>query len=223
MLTEIYNKKDINNVVAIRLLMCLFITMISFAVQAQSMKDMIKKAPAEITPLLTNDNKLDFIDFLDSNMKAEARNVFGEISEMTIITKDYTCINMSNSSKTEMKLLPFGSDTIVCVVNTFMSDSIADSEIAFYSSSWKELPSEMFVSFPSIDDFILPDSTVASADSNIREKIDADIISASLNSSNNDIAFTLTTPNYMNEDDRKIVCPYLRKSIVKSWNGKHFE
>ena len=44
---------------------------------AQNMKSVFIAMPDSITPLLSQVNKEDCVDFLDSNMKAEVTNRFG--------------------------------------------------------------------------------------------------------------------------------------------------
>ena len=54
--------------------------------QAQEAKTCFKNMPDSICPLLSAVNRADFIDFLESKMKAEVTNSFGGKSEMTELT-----------------------------------------------------------------------------------------------------------------------------------------
>lgn len=45
--------------------------------QDLKMRDVFKQIPDSLVPYLSQNNRLDFIDFLDSNMKAEVRNKLG--------------------------------------------------------------------------------------------------------------------------------------------------
>ena len=57
--------------------------------QAQEAKTCFKNMPDSICPLLSAVNRADFIDFLESKMKAEVTNSFGGKSEMTELSPDY--------------------------------------------------------------------------------------------------------------------------------------
>ena len=46
--------------------------------QDLKMRDVFKQIPDSLVPYLSQNNRLDFIDFLDSNMKAEVRNKLGD-------------------------------------------------------------------------------------------------------------------------------------------------
>ena len=75
--------------------------------------------PDSICPLLSAVNRADFIDFLESKMKAEVTNSFGGKSEMTELAPDYIHVKMTPQSSWQMKLLPVNDSTkVVCVVST---------------------------------------------------------------------------------------------------------
>lgn len=107
--------------------------------------DVFKQMPDSLMPYLTANNRLDFIDFLDSNMKAEVSNRTGGTSEMTALTDDSLSIRMSEALRVDMLLLNLDEpiDTIrqvVAFVETFLTDSLyGESTCRFYSADWKRL------------------------------------------------------------------------------------
>ena len=114
---------------------------------AQDLKiaDVFRQMPDSLMPYLTENNRLDFIDFLDSNMKAEVRNSLGGTSEMTSLADDSLSIRMSNSARIDMFLMkldqPIDSITqVIAVIETFMVDSIyGESTVKYYTPDWKRL------------------------------------------------------------------------------------
>ena len=114
---------------------------------AQDMKiaDVFRQMPDSLMPYLTENNRLDFIDFLDSNMKAEVRNKLGGTSEMTSLSDDSLSIRMSESSRIDMFLMTLDEpiDTIkqvVVVIETFMVDSVyGQSTVKYYAPNWNRL------------------------------------------------------------------------------------
>ena len=64
----------------------------------QTAKDCFKAMPDSLTPLLTEVNKADCIDFLESKMKAEVTNRLGQKSEMTELAPDYIRMQMTSRS-----------------------------------------------------------------------------------------------------------------------------
>jgi hypothetical protein len=117
--------------------------------QDLKMRDVFKQIPDSLVPYLSQNNRLDFIDFLDSNMKAEVRNKLGGMSEMTALTDDSLSIRMSNALQVDMLLLKLDQpvDSIQQVVvfsQAFLTDSVyRDTKVLFYTPDWKLLTKEI--------------------------------------------------------------------------------
>jgi len=111
------------------------------------LKDVFRTMPDSLMPYLTENNRLDFIDFLDSGMKAEVKNSLGGNSQMTALTADSLSIRMSDALRVDMLLLapesPAGSDSIVCLVETFGTDSLSlQSVVSYFTIQWQRLPAQ---------------------------------------------------------------------------------
>ena len=119
-------------------------------VSAQTLKirDVFRQMPDSIMPYLSQNNRLDFIDFLDSDMPAVVRNGLLGSSEMTTLADDSLSIEMSESLKTGLLLLPLAEpqdsvSQVVVMVETFLVDSIyGESHISYFTPSWVPLASE---------------------------------------------------------------------------------
>ena len=191
---------------------------------AQNMKSVFVSMPDSIAPLLTQTNKEDCIDFLDSNMKAEVTNRLGGKTEMKVLTEDYVFMQMTPNSTLEMKLLPVNDSTkVVCMVKTVCA-SACNSEIKFYPSDWsKKLEDGDFLLKPSADAFFLPNDTLPEEGVLIRKKADMHLMKASLSKDDASLSFIYTTPDYLNKEDREKLLPYLRKEpIVFRWQDGKF-
>lgn len=131
-------------------LMATLFALITGQVSAQDMlmRDVFRQMPDSIMPYLSQNNRLDFIDFLDSDMKAEVKNALGGTSEMTTLADDSLSIRMSESLRTDLLLMtlaqPIDSMTqIVVKIETFLVDSIyGESRVNYYSTEWKPLAFE---------------------------------------------------------------------------------
>ena len=191
---------------------------------AQNMKSVFIAMPDSITPLLSQVNKEDCVDFLDSNMKAEVTNRFGGKAEMKVLTDDYVLMQTTPGSTLEMKLFPVNDSTkVVCMVKTVCA-SACDSEIRFYASDCsKELSKDDFLQQPDVEAFYLPQDSVTEEYTLIRKKADMDLMKASLSKDATSLTFIYTTPEYMNKDDKEKLLPYLRKEpIVLQWQEGKF-
>ena len=126
------------------LLMALFAMLIGQA-SAQDMKirDVFCQMPDSLMPSLSQNNRLDFIDFMDSNMKAAVRNQLGGMSEMTALTADSLSVRVSDALQVDMLLMTLDEpvDTIQQVVvfkETFLTDSVyGDTTVRYFTPDWQ--------------------------------------------------------------------------------------
>ena len=117
--------------------------------QTPSISDVFKQMPDSLMPYLTANNRLDFIDFMDSNMKAEVANTAGGTSEMTALTADSLSIRMSEALRVDMLLLDLDEpvDTIrqvIVFVETFLADSVyGESVCKTFTVDWQPVTSDI--------------------------------------------------------------------------------
>lgn len=186
-----------------RLILLFFIlqSSVCISLKAQTMREVIKQMPDTILPMLTPGNLLDFPDFLDSGMKAELTNRLGGISEMLILTDDFTAIQVTKSSSVQLKLLPQGKQNILCVVHTYsMNDSISDSRIQFYTTDWKPLKSTKYLTIP-------------------QEK--NAFVHASVSALNTDLTLQWSYPLTLQFEGETPPAANQKKTVLK-WNGKKY-
>ena len=117
--------------------------------QTPSLKDVFKQMPDSLMPYLTLNNRLDFIDFMDSHMKASVSNMTGGTSEMTALTDDSLSIRMSDALRVDMLLLTLDEPVdsisqVVVFVETFLADSIyGESVCKTFTVDWKPVTRDM--------------------------------------------------------------------------------
>lgn len=195
---------------------------------AQTAKSCFLQVPDSLLPLLSEVNRADFIDFLESNMKAEVSNRLGGKSEMTHLTDSYINIRLTSQSTWQMKLLPGQKEgeQVICVVST-VSAPAADSRIGFYTTDWTPLPARKFLpALPAPADFIAPraeDDTLSHyAYRDAVERADISFLQAHLSPDNTDLMFIFSTPRFLEKETAEILKPYLRRSVTYLWDGKKF-
>lgn len=207
-----------------KIIFLLYIITLSLYLPAQDIKTVFVNMPDSITPLLTAVNRADFVDFMESNMKAEVKNKFDDTAEMTELTDSYTNIRMTEESTWQMKLLPLPDDSqVICLVTTACAP-VCDSNIRFFNMEWKELPASDFINIPQEKDFY--HSIITGEQSYeyslLREKADLYLYRAELSPDSQQISFTYTTPEYLNTEDRTNLMPYVTSQIVMLWKGGRF-
>ena len=122
-----------------KLMLALFMaTTFSQASAGIAIRDVFKAMPDSLMPYLSKNDRLDFIDFLDSGMKAEVKNQLGGTSQMIALGPDSLTILMNPSLRVDM----LTTDSVVVMIETFIVDSIyGESRVHYYSADWKPLVS----------------------------------------------------------------------------------
>ena len=124
----------------------------SVASPTLSIREVFKQMPSSLLPTLSENNRLDMIDFIDSKLKAEVDNLLRGKSEMTALSDDSISINVSDALQMTILLLkpiqPTDSiSQIICVVQTYGTDSISSStKIDYYTNKWVKTDATLFLS-----------------------------------------------------------------------------
>ena len=118
------------------------------AADSLTIKTLFREMPDSIIPYLTKNNRLDFIDFMESGMKAEVTNSFGGKSLMTALSDDSISIRLNEACQLDLLLLTVTHDVdscrqIIAVVRTLgRDDDIRESEAPqFFTVNWRQLSS----------------------------------------------------------------------------------
>lgn len=130
----------------------LFVSCTSMA--QTKVRDLLQTMPDSLAPTLTQNNRLDCIDFKEAGMKAEVRNALGGKSELLTLTSDFADIKLSEGCRMQLCLLDVSQPVdscqqILCVVSTYGYD-IKESTVQFYSLRWRPLPLSRYVLQPSL-------------------------------------------------------------------------
>jgi hypothetical protein len=208
-----------------KLLFALSLILSSFVLRAQDAKTIFGRIPESMLPSLTPVNRADFIDFLESRMKAGVKNKFGGESEMTDLTDSYIRIKLTGRSTWEMKALPVNDSTkIICVVST-VCGPVCDSSVDFYTAQWEKLPAPDYLALPVMDDYFQPaDSARLGDHTRYRREMDMLLATATLSGEADTLTFTLTTPQYADrgtDGEKEIAHPqdFLRNPLVYVWES----
>jgi hypothetical protein len=200
-------------------------TMLPLHLSAQKQaRTLFVNMPDSVLPYLTSVNRADFVDFLDSKMKAKVKNRFGQESEMTALSPDYIQLQLSPESTWQMKLLPVNDSTqVICVVRSVCATA-CDSSISFYSTDWLSLPtSDYLPSLPEVKDFFSP---AALTDESLQPSLaafDIRLLSLSLSPDDTSLTVTLTTADYVPTESLEKLESSLSRSKRYEWKEGRYE
>ncbi len=117
-----------------------------------TMSHVFKTMPENIVPYISENNRLDLVDFVASNMKAVVNNLLDGKTELTKLTDSEASLKLNESVKIELRLLnvsqPIDSaNQIICMIHTFNNGEIG-SQISFYTIGWRKLATSDYISLP---------------------------------------------------------------------------
>ncbi|MCR5180955.1 MAG: DUF3256 family protein [Bacteroidaceae bacterium] len=228
-----------------RILLILFTASSFFTCFAQQplMREVFATMPDSIAPMVSRNNRLDCIDYIENNMEARVRNVLDEYVTLEALTADYARFRTSTSVFLELKLLPqTDSTSVLCMVRTAQtgepdtSRRLEDSNIRFFKPDWTPLDSSFaYFTQPQLDDFILSGTLDGTAvtpapDENVSTSTAIEAARRSLQAFH-PIRLTLSADDvtliaelqlaYLATDERTAMTPFLRPQLFR-WNGIRF-
>lgn len=137
-----------------RIVTVIILALMATAGRATDLRTLFISMPDSITPTLTKSDRMDFLDYMDSGMKASARNKLGGESVMTRFEENMLSIQTSRSGRMDMLLLRKGKDeTLICIIRT-VTAKYDDSRLSFFTEDWRPVPTEQLIELPSIDDYL---------------------------------------------------------------------
>lgn len=127
-----------------RILIFVLLVCSHLSLQAQTdslnIREVFKQMPDSLLPYLTQNNRLDMMDFMDAKMKAAVDNLLGGESEMLFLSDDSLCIKMNESMNMELKMLRDEIEPIILMKRTYkISERQKEILIGRYSSSWRSI------------------------------------------------------------------------------------
>lgn len=128
---------------------CLLITAcLAAAAGTGVLRNLFAEMPDTIIPYLTRNNRLDLMDFMDSDMKAEITNSLGGKTQMTKLTPDTISIQLNEAAKVDLYLVQLPavapvdscSYAVMLVRTVGLAQEYTETEMEFYSCTWRPLP-----------------------------------------------------------------------------------
>lgn len=185
------------------------------------MRDWLVAMPDSVMPLLTKNNRLDFIDFYDARMEAVVTNRMEGKSRMDALTNDFLRINYTRTTDVAMKLLLVNDTTDVLCMVTTVKASVDDSRIAFFNAQWQPLDVASCIHEPSLGDF--RSTQQGDSASWAWSKLDVFFRTYQLSTEDTGLKCVLTAINNLSEEDRMAVNPYVRQEpILYRWIDGRF-
>ena len=196
---------------------------LSVVCNAQDISTVFANMPDEIIPQFEVAWRKDLVELYKQGKEPTVENKMLGKSTVKKLTDDYLLIQVSERSTAELKLLPLINNTyIVCLIKTAYGP-VADSYVSFYTTDWQPLPTENLLTPITVDWFLDgKESDIKYQDAVAR--LDIPLFKYELDPDKTTLQATLTTPEYLNDEEQKAVAPFLKKEPKRyRWNKTRFE
>lgn len=191
------------------------------AAQAEDLRTLFINMPDTIMPVLTKSERMDFLDYLDSGMKARVRNKLGGESEMTELSDRSLTVSTSQSGRIEMVLFPRKKGVnLICIIKT-VTARYDDSRLAFYDENWMPIDAAGLIELPQFDDYLTKEALAS--DSLEVLKRQSILRLQSVSSTENGLEFQYTSLDYIGLDADKFRSWFKKEPVRYVWNGKRFK
>lgn len=205
----------------------LLLSSCNVAASNATMKAVFSEMPDSLIPYISRNNRLDMVDFIESNMKAEVTNTLNGKTELLAITDNYLKLQLNDAVVVEMKLLdtqkqmPDTTNQIICVVTTY-GGTPAESKIDFYTSKWNrvETVANPLKGIKGSQLVAKSDSVTADEYTSIDMQVNDVMVVATL--SPNDNSLTLSPFLPLLTSDEKKTFEKCKRLIQLKWNGYIF-
>ncbi len=201
-----------------KLVLTLVVLTSSLVVSAQvKMAEVFRTMPDSIVRLLTDNDRMDLLDFAESNMTARVTNRLDGKSTLNILTDDYLHLTVTTMSSLQMRLFPLNDGRQAVVVVKTVAGPAKDSVLKIYTSDWSEqLEVEPHVTAPSLDAYwTKPFDEMTEEELQVVRQLDPVLIQISLSAERNGILFQRSFGMLAKADQPQ--AEKLLRSIEVSW------
>lgn len=199
----------------------IILALMATAGRADNLRTLFITMPDSITPTLTKSDRLDFLDYMDSGMKARVRNKLGGESVMTRFDENMLSIQTSQSGRMDMLLLKRGKDeNLICIIRT-VNAKYEDSRLSFFTEDWKSVPADELIELPVIDDYLTKEAL--KNDSLDYFKKMSMLRLQSIVPADGALEFRYTSLDDLGQDADKYRSWFKPTPIRYTWNGKTFK
>ncbi len=188
---------------------------------AQDLRTLFINMPDSIIPALTRSDRMDFLDYMDSGMKARAVNKLGGESVMTALSERMLSVTTSGSGKVDMMLLPRkNSSSLICIIRT-VTARYDDSHLEFYNEDWTPVDAKQLIELPKFDDYLTKETLKQDSLSYFKKL--SILRLQSVTATDNTLEFRYTSLDYLGEDADKYRSWIKSDPIIYNWTGKRFK
>lgn len=184
-----------------------------------SAADLFTSAPQNVFPLLDQNTRLDMVDYYKNGMSTPSQNSLDGRSLITEMTPASLTVKMTDSSAMQIMELKGSKGTVVALISTVATPGL-DSNIKFFDSDWKPLPTESYFVKPGWKEW-LTDSGRQNQDE-VTMQVPFMLASYRIDPESGTLTLTNNLSHFLDKALYDALSTYLRPQLVYLWNGKNY-
>ena len=190
-------------------------------VRAEDLRTLFIGMPDSIIPTLTKSERMDFLDYMDSGMRARVRNKLGGESMMTAFSDNSLTVMTSQSGRLEMVLFPRkNGSNLICIIRT-VTARYDDSRLSFYNEDWTPVDAESLIDYPQFEDYLTKAALKSDSLDMLRKQ--SMLRLQSIVPVDEALEFRYTSIDDLGQDADKYRSWFKPTPIRYTWNGKKFK
>lgn len=184
-----------------------------------SAADLFTSAPQNVFPLLDQNTRLDMVDYYKNGMSTPSQNSLDGRSLITEMTPASLTVKMTDSSAMQIVELKGSKGSVVALISTVATPGL-DSNIKFFDSDWKPLPTESYFVKPGWKEW-LTDSGRQNQDE-VTMQVPFMLASYRIDPESGTLTLTNNLSHFLDKALYDDLSTYLRPQLVYLWNGKNY-
>lgn len=176
-------------------------------------------APRKVLPLLSENARLDMVDYFNSNFPNTTANNYGGRSRITSLDPQQLTAQLTDASQCQIAILPDGKQGLIAWISTVATPA-PDSQMKVYSSDWnRDLTASTFTK-PTLADWLTPEGKKHSDE--VEMSVPFLLISYTYNPADRTLTLTNNAKEFLGEDAYEGVSAYIYPQITYRFDGKRF-
>lgn len=188
---------------------------------ARTASDFFISAPSSIIKLLPTLERMDMIDYFNSDENIGVQNRLDGNSKVISLTPEVIKVLVTPQSTLQIAVLPTAkNDTLIACIQTLEMTG-KDSQLKFYSPEWKELKADKYFTAPQWKDWVT--DTGKEILGEIEAQVPFMLYSIEMNESGNEITVTNQLETFLDQDQYAMLGDKLKKQIAYKWDGSRYK
>ena len=204
-----------------RIVTIMILALAVMTVRAEDLRTLFIGMPDSIMPALTRSDRMDFMDYMDSGMKAKVRNKLGGESVMTRFEDNMLTVVTSGAGRMDMVLFRLKSGSnLICIIST-VTAKYDDSRLAFYTENWEPVATSGLIELPVFDDYLTKEAL--NSDSVVDFKKKSMLRLQAVTPLDGALEFRYTSLDDLGLDADRYRSWIKQAPLRYEWNGKRFK